>query len=223
MKQRENSMDSIAIILKDVVKEYGGTRVIDGLSYRFLSGSRTAVVAPSGEGKTTLLRLILGLEHLDGGQIWYEKELLASAVFQEDRLLSYASPLENIRAVLPNGERTNAEICEELSQVGLLDAAYRRSALLSGGMKRRTAIVRAVLMSGNLLVMDEPFKGLDQNLKRHVMKYVKERIKGRTFLLVTHERDEAEYFGAEILELDTCGRGKHMSSGGEEGGVLIYG
>lgn len=194
-------MDSIEIYLEKIVKEYGGKQVIDGLSYRFLSGSRTAIVAPSGVGKTTLLRIILGLEQADKGKIWYQKELLASAVFQEDRLFSYASPLENIRAVLPGGKWTDKEICQELSQVGLLEAACRQVALLSGGMKRRTAIVRAVLMPGNLLVMDEPFKGLDEVLKGQVMNYVKERIGGRTFLLVTHELREAEYFGAEVLKL----------------------
>lgn len=201
MKQERIFMDAIEISLKQVVKEYEGRRVIDHFSYRFLAGSRTAVVAPSGVGKTTLLRIILGLEQLEGGRICYTKELLASVVFQEDRLFEYASSLENIRAVLPNGRMTDAEICKELSQVGLLEAAYRRVALLSGGMKRRVAIVRAVLMPGNLLVMDEPFKGLDRERKEQVMDYVKERIGGRTFLFVTHMREEAAYLGAEILEL----------------------
>lgn len=197
-----NIMDSIEISLERVVKEYGGRRVIDGLSYRFLAGSRTAIVAPSGVGKTTLLRMILGLEQVDRGRIWYQKELLASAVFQEDRLFAYASPFENIRAVLPDGRWTDKEIRQELSYVGLLDAVSRQVALLSGGMKRRTAIVRAVLMPGNLLVMDEPFKGLDEGLKRQVMDYVKERIGKRTFLFVTHELEEARYFGAGVLKLE---------------------
>lgn len=195
-------MDSIEIYLENVEKEYNGRKVIDGLFYHFLAGSRTAVVAPSGAGKTTLLRLILGLERSDKGQIRYGKKLLASAVFQEDRLFPYASPLENIRAVLSKQRMTEEEICSELSMVGLSDAVYRRVSLLSGGMKRRTAIVRAVLMYGNLLVLDEPFQGLDQNRKQQVMQYVAERIEGRTFLLVTHDREEAKYFDSKILELN---------------------
>lgn len=200
MKQKEFLMDSIEISLEKVVKEYHKRRVIDDFSFRFLAGSRTAIIAPSGVGKTTLLRIILGLEALDGGQIWYQKKLFASVVFQEDRLLEYASPFENIRAVLPKKSMTETEICEEFSQVKLFDDVYRQCAFLSGGMKRRVAIVRAVLMPGNLLVMDEPFKGLDRELKGQVMKYVEERIGGRTFLLVTHDREEAIYFNAERLE-----------------------
>ncbi len=205
MKQKRVSMDSIAITLEKIEKEYEGRKVIDKLSYSFLAGSKTAITAPSGVGKTTLLRLILGLEKLDQGQIWYEKKLQASVVFQEDRLLDYASALENIRAVLPDKEISDNKICKELSRVGLLDAAYRRVSLLSGGMKRRVALVRAVLMPGNLLVLDEPFKGLDQERKQQVMAYIKEKIEGRTFLLVTHEQEEAVYFGAEVLKLGKSG------------------
>ncbi len=200
MKRKTYAMDSIEISLEDVRKEYNKKQVIEGLSFRFLAGSKTAVIAPSGAGKTTLLRIILGLEQPDGGRIQYQKELFASAVFQEDRLLEYASPLENIRAVLPKKTMTEAEIYKELSQVKLSEDAYRQCCFLSGGMKRRVAIVRAVLMPGNLLVMDEPFKGLDPELKEQVMEYVKERIKGRTFLLVTHNREEAVYFQAESLK-----------------------
>ena len=154
MKQKRVSMDSIAITLEKIEKRYGEKQVIDKLSYLFLAGSRTVIAAPSGVGKTTLLRLILGLEALDRGQIWYEKKLQASVVFQEDRLFDYASALENIRAVLPDKKISDTKICEELSQVGLLEDAYRRVSLLSGGMKRRVALVRAVLMPGNLLVLD---------------------------------------------------------------------
>ena len=96
MKQKRVSMDSIAITLEKIEKEYEGRKVIDKLSYSFLAGSKTAITAPSGVGKTTLLRLILGLEKLDQGQIWYEKKLQASVVFQEDRLLDYALSLIHI-------------------------------------------------------------------------------------------------------------------------------
>lgn len=194
-------MDSIRITLKNITKVYDGRRVIDCLSYSFPAGSKTAIVAPSGAGKTTLLRLLLGLEQADEGMICYEKTLLASAVFQEDRLFEYTSSLENIGAVLPVGLYSEQEIYDELSNVGLSEAAYRRVSLLSGGMKRRTAIVRAVLMPGNLLIFDEPFKGLDEGLKQQVMNYVANRIHGRTFIFVTHDRTEAEYFQADILNL----------------------
>lgn len=200
-QHRFTDMDSITITLKNITKEYDGRQVIDHLSYLFMAGSKTAVVAPSGAGKTTLLRLLLGLEQADEGILCYEKALLASVVFQEDRLFEYTSPLENIRAVLPVGLYSEQEIYNELSKVGLSEAAYRRVSLLSGGMKRRTAIVRAVLMPGNLLIFDEPFKGLDEALKRQVMNYVANRIQGRTFIFVTHDWTEAEYFQADILNL----------------------
>jgi len=193
-------MDSITIILDRISKEYGGKRLIHSLSATLTAGSRTAIVAPSGAGKTTLLRMIMGLVKPDEGTIHYEKPLSVSAAFQEDRLLEYTSPLENIKAVLPNGFRTEQEICKELSQVALNEAAYRTVSLLSGGMKRRTALVRAVMMPGNLLVLDEPFKGLDEKLKRQVMEYVETGMQGRTFLIVTHDKNEAEFFQAKMLE-----------------------
>lgn len=202
MKQDNlTAMDSVAVTLTNITKSYKEKQIIDGLSYQFAAGSKTAVVAPSGKGKTTLLRLIAGLEKPDKGTIHYEKALHASAVFQEDRLFEYASSFENLKAVLPAGLYSEQDICRELAAVGLKEAAYRRVSLLSGGMKRRTAIVRAMIMPGNLLLLDEPFKGLDEALKQQVMHYVRERIEGRTFILVTHDWTEAEFFQADILNL----------------------
>jgi len=196
-----NDMDSITVSLKNITKEYGGKQIIDHLSYQFEKGSKTAIVAPSGTGKTTLLRLIAGLIKPDSGTINYDKTLHASIVFQEDRLLEYTSSLETIKAVLPTRFCSDQAICNELAKVGLLEAAYRRVSFLSGGMKRRIAIVRAIMMPGNLVILDEPFKELDKALKQQVMNYVAERIQDRTFILVTHNQTEAEYFQTNILNL----------------------
>ena len=155
---------------------------------------------PSGAGKTTLLRILMGLETQDRGIITGLDGLRLSAVFQEDRLCENLNPVSNLRLVTPALSRTAA--AEALAAVGLTDCQRQPARELSGGMRRRVAILRALLAEYDLLFLDEPFKGLDQETKEIVMADTRRRCSGRTVLFVTHDSAELEALGAvKRLEL----------------------
>ncbi|MBQ8174102.1 MAG: ATP-binding cassette domain-containing protein [Clostridia bacterium] len=187
------------IVIKNLSKRYGELLVLDGFSAHFAGGKTTCVMGRSGCGKTTLLRLLLGLERADGGKIT-GVPARCSAVFQEDRLCPEFSAIENVRIAAPR--RTGEEIRATLSAL-LLDGEAQEKPVseLSGGMRRRVAIARALLAEGELLLMDEPFKGLDEATRDAVLAYVKRATAGRTVILVTHDEAEAKALAAPILYL----------------------
>lgn len=184
------------IILEKVCKSFGGKPVLQDLSAVFPQGSLSGIMGPSGVGKTTLLRVLLGLETLDGGQIHGIKGLRKSAVFQEDRLCENLFPGANIRLVTPS--LTVRAVKEAMDAVGLCGCGEQPVRTLSGGMRRRVALLRALLAEWDILLLDEPFKGLDEATKDKVMAYAASRCRGRTVLLVTHDRAEAQAMGAVI-------------------------
>ncbi len=178
------------IKLEKVCKSFDGKPVLQDLSASFPYGALSCVMGPSGVGKTTLLRILLGLETLDSGQIHGIRGLRKSAVFQEDRLCGNLSPGANIRLVTPS--LTVRAVEEAMDAVGLCGCGEQPVRTLSGGMRRRVALLRALLAEWDVLLLDEPFKGLDEATKGTVMAYAASRCRGRTVLLVTHDRAEAE-------------------------------
>ena len=185
--------------LQNITKSFGDRTVLRDLSLTFLPGAVTCVTGPSGCGKTTLLRLLAGLETPDAGTV-EGTEGKAAFVFQEDRLCEDHSVLGNIRLVTGKS-MSPPEIRRHLAEVGLEEAADRPVRELSGGMKRRVAIVRAVCYPADLVLLDEPFGGLDSALRTRVMTYVSERCRGRTLILVTHDLSEAAFLGASVIRL----------------------
>ena len=139
---------------------------IDGVSLRVQSGEFVVVCGESGCGKTTLLRLILGLETPDGGEIAGVPARRA-AVFQEDRLCPQLTALENV--LLISGRKKEREARDMLARLGLGESLAVPAAELSGGMRRRCALARALCAEFDLLVFDEPFKGLDEANRRAAM------------------------------------------------------
>ncbi len=188
------------IELHSLCKSFDGRGILQNLSASFPDGQITCIVGPSGCGKTTLLNLILGLLLPDSGEITGLPSGRIAAVFQEDRLIEHLSPLANIRLVLPRSF-PESEILHALESVGLKNAARQPVRELSGGMKRRAALVRALLTDSPLIVMDEPFKGLDAETRETVIRFAKPRLRERTALIVTHDPAEAKMLGAEIFEL----------------------
>lgn len=182
------------IIVEHLWKRYGDKQVFQDYSLRIRQGTVSAIMAPSGAGKTTLIRLLAGLETADSGTISGLDGKKVSMVFQEDRLCSHLSAVMNIRFVCDKNISKN-QICNELQQVGLGGSELRPVSELSGGMKRRVALVRALLVPYDILILDEPFKGLDEEMKEKVMDYTKEKSSGKTVILVTHDEKEAEYMG----------------------------
>ena len=187
-----------------LTKSYGDTLVLDKFSQTFPCPGTVALMGPSGCGKTTLLRLLAELERPDSGRV--ERRNAGgkvSMVFQEDRLLEVLTARENICAVLPADRRELAALC--LARCGLGEAAELYPAQMSGGMKRRLAIARAVAYGGDILLLDEPFRGLDHETKRQVMRLVfpEEGLadNGALTLLVTHDVEEALAVSQYILLL----------------------
>ena len=144
------------IRVEELCKSYGGKPVLTGLTAVFREGV-TCIAAPSGTGKTTLLRLLLGLERPDGGTIT-GADCRWAAVFQEDRLLEHLSALANLRFALGEVPREAEAV---LSHLGLSPADARSVRAWSGGMRRRLALARALLAPWEALALDEPFTGLE--------------------------------------------------------------
>lgn len=174
--------------VENLTVQYGGTAVLENFSAEFPDGGVTAVSGRSGCGKTTLLAVLLGLLRPDGGTVSGFRQ--PSAVFQEDRLLPFLSAEKNIAMT---AGCTEAEAGEALLSVGF-DTADRgkRAFELSGGMARRVAIVRAMLAPGDAVLLDEPFKGLDERTRAQVVRFVCENRRGRTMVVVTHDPRDAE-------------------------------
>ena len=187
------------ITLIGVSKSFGDKTVLKDMSFTFKHGETTCIKGPSGCGKTTLLRIIAGLEEKDGGTITGVPEKI-SYVFQEDRLCEDFSAVSNITAVTGRSLKKEA-VYSHLKELGLEESALKPVRELSGGMKRRVAIARAVCYNSELLILDEPFKGLDVKLRQSVMDYIKRHTNGRTIICVTHDPAEAEYMGGTLIDM----------------------
>ena len=177
---------------------YGDHPVLKNVNLTLEPGQRLALMGPSGCGKTTLLRLALGLEQPKDGSVENTFSKTA-AVFQEPRLLPWRTAAENVNLVLGDKADTLPKAHAVLTSLGLGDAADKCPGELSGGMQQRVAIARALAVDGDLLILDEPFKAMDESLRREVMAQVART--NAAILLVTHDREEAEILGCEIMEM----------------------
>ncbi len=184
--------------IQHLCKSFDGKMVLDHVSLTLESGGTACLMAPSGRGKTTLLRCIAGLETPDSGQITDLPERIAY-VFQEDRLCDGFSAVDNIRLVTGKalGEGEIRRHLEELGLAGSLDQPVRE---LSGGMRRRVVISRAVCFGADLLLLDEPFKGLDGEARQQTADYILRHRGAAAILCVTHDREDAAALGgADIV------------------------
>lgn len=188
------------IIVKDLKKTYQQLPVLTDLNQNFYSGSPYCLMGPSGAGKTTLLRLLLRLEQPDSGSISFPDGGHLSAVFQEDRLCEAFSPIENI-AMVVSKEITISQIKQELVRLLPEESLIRPVSTLSGGMKRRTAICRALMAPSDGILMDEPFTGLDEETKKNVIHFIREKTAGKLLLISTHQEEDLELLGAALVTL----------------------
>lgn len=185
--------------IKNVSKSYGAEQVLENVSFEINEGDAVVISGPSGRGKTTLLRLMMGLEKPDSGEIIGTPEKIA-AVFQEDRLPPEFTALKCVRMTSPKSA-SKAEIENRLTELGLGEHINKPVSELSGGMKRRVAICRAVLGSSDAVYMDEPFTGLDYDTKVRVIEYVKKYCTGKTLVVVSHSSEDAELLGAKEIRI----------------------
>ena len=163
-------------------------------------GSKVAITAPSGCGKTTLLLLLAGLLKPQKGTILFPSSCKkVSMVFQENRLLPSINIVKNIKLVNPR--LSDNAILTLLEKAGLSSYALRKPANLSGGEQRRIAIIRALAADYDLLLLDEPFTGLDIDTKKHIINFIKEQTNNKTVVLVSHNPED--FIGYKIIPIFT--------------------
>lgn len=183
------------IELREVSKKFNDISVIENLSIAFRENKVTFIMGQSGIGKSTLIKILLGITIPDSGKITGMKSKKISAVFQEDSLCENLSVYLNLKIV--NDKLSEEEAEKYKKDVGLECVLSKRIRDLSGGMKRRVAILRAIIAEFDILIMDEPFKGLDIDTKNRVMDFIIENTKEKTVIIVTHDIKEHEYFSAK--------------------------
>lgn len=178
----ENSVnDNLPCVqLKNVVKSFDGQPVIDSFSTDYLAGQVYYLTSPSGSGKTTLLRILAGLTKADEGEILVPKT--CSMVFQEDRLCEDYSAVKNVELAMGDSKRAAQALKKLLDE----EAIHKPCKALSGGMKRRVALVRAMETESEFVLLDEPFTGMDADTKHRAEAYIRESQRGRTLIIATH-------------------------------------
>ena len=184
--------------LHELSLSFGDRRVLEHCGLSLAAGDRIALMGPSGCGKTSLLRVALGLQKPDAGEVLLTASRPA-AVFQEPRLLPWLSALENVNLVLSDGPATLDEAAAWLDRLELAEAKELLPAELSGGMQQRVSLARALAYTPDLLLLDEPFKGMDEALRGRVLRQLSDALGGAALLLVTHAEEEAEALGCRIL------------------------
>lgn len=185
------------IKLVKIKKKFNDVTVLNDLDMTIKEGSVSCIMGASGSGKTTLANILVGLVKQDEGEVHGLKEARIAAVFQEDRLIEHWDAVKNVLLVCGR-DITESVVKEHFRRVGLEAIRSKPVRNLSGGMRRRVAIVRALLAESNIIILDEPFKGLDEALKQQVIAYIAEQTAGKTVIIITHDRDDAKLFGADI-------------------------
>lgn len=183
-----------------VSKAFGDVDVLDGFSMRIASGDRVCIMAPSGTGKTTLLRIVAGMEQSDSGRV--DADTAPSTVSQLSRLIEAFTASENLAVVAKDA----SELAHGLELLGLLipDASSwegKPVSELSGGMRRRVELARALAHPSGTVILDEPFAGLDNAARRNAASILLDSLCDRTLIVATHDAHDAELLDAEIVRL----------------------
>ena len=198
--------------LQGIRRSFSGRTVLGALDLEIASGEFLALLGPSGCGKSTLLRLIAGLDQPDAGKVGHDNPDAALAyVFQDASLMPWRSVLGNVALPLELGgcgrDEREARAAALLDTVGLSDASHRFPGELSGGMRMRVSLARALVTRPALLLLDEPFAALDeltrQYLDEHVQQLWLER--GMTVVFVTHSISEAVFLADRVIVMSTAG------------------
>ena len=181
---------------------------LEDFSYEFTPGI-TAVLAPSGAGKTTMARIIKGFEEPDSGTLTGAKNSRMAYLFQEDRLLPWLSVKGNMLLALLagncTGQAAEAAVAATAEKLEIADALLMMPSELSGGMAHRAAMGRTLLFGGEVLILDEPFRGLDEELRGRIIEDISDELRPtdrpKTVILITHDEDLAEKLADRVVRL----------------------
>jgi len=187
--------------IKQLNKNYGENIIFKQFNVELKENTINCILGPSGCGKTTLLNIIAKLDKDFIGKLEGFKDKTFSYIFQEPRLLNWFSVYKNLQVILKDHENREKIIDKYLKMVGLYEYRYYYPHQLSGGMKQRLSIARAFAFKSDILLMDEPFKGLDPKLKKNLIDSFINLWKQdkRTIIFVTHDIDEAILLGDDIF------------------------
>ena len=204
--------------LQNINKAFGGKQILTNFSLSIPEKQILAIVGPSGGGKTTLLRMLAGLETIDSGEIYYngeslaidelEKRNLLGFVFQDFQLFPHLSVLDNLTLSPIKTMSMEKEVAEKkarglLEQLGLAGYADAFPFSLSGGQKQRVALARAMMINPEIIGYDEPTSALDPELRLEVEKLIlQNKDRGMTQIVVTHDFQFAENIADQILKVD---------------------
>lgn len=204
--------------LKNISKQFGQKKIFDQFNLTIEDGKILSLVGPSGGGKTTLLRMLAGLETIDSGEIIYNGEVvpidhlenlnLLGFVFQDFQLFPHLSVLENlilspVKTMGMSKEEANEKALGLLKRLGLGEHAGAYPYSLSGGQKQRVALARAMMIDPQIIGYDEPTSALDPELRQEVEKLIlQNREAGMTQIVVTHDLQFAETISDHILKIN---------------------
>ncbi len=190
-------MDDVTIRISHVSKSFGKLKVLDDLNFEIKKGERILIFGPTGIGKTTILKMIAGILKADGGSV--EVEGTVGYVFQEPRLLPWKTAVENINLVLSDRKKA----MEWLEKVGLKGFENHYPNSLSGGMKQKVALARALAIEPQILLLDEPLSGLDFKARDEILSLLDKILSANrsTVVYVTHDMKEVSNFTDKVLVL----------------------
>jgi len=209
----ENALNKIAVSVKNVSKNYGEVEALKNMSLDFPKGQLTSLLGPSGCGKTTLLKIIAGLLPASNGEVIVNGSKVETPgpdrafVFQDFALLPWATVIRNVAfgLELRGVNKTERESIAQkyISDVGLKGFENSFPHELSGGMRQRVGLARALSVNADVLLMDEPFSAVDEQTRRKFQEDLLNLIKveKKTFIFVTHSIEEAVYVSDQIAIL----------------------
>ena len=183
--------------ITNLTKKFGNKVIFDNCSFEIPDKKITYIIGESGSGKTTLLRILSGLDKDYTGKFDFDN-LKFAYVFQEPRLFDAISVEKNLKIV---NENSNKSINEILEIVELSNETSSLPSTLSGGMKMRISIARAIYSDADIYLLDEPFSSLDVDLKSRIIPRVFNYLKGKTIIVVSHDLEESKNFADNIINL----------------------
>lgn len=183
------------IKIRGINKRYGESIVFNGLNIDFIEKGVNFIKGPSGSGKTTLVNIIAGIDPYYSGSIDSRLTQSKAMVFQEDRLIENLTVSFNIRLMMKEDKKMALpKIREALAKIGMAKSETKKVSELSGGQKRRVAILRAVLADRRLLIFDEALQGIDDENKDRLMNYLLPLMEDKTVVWISHDQRESKYF-----------------------------
>lgn len=183
--------------LKNVTFSYDNKQVLKDFSLTVNEGERVCIFGKSGIGKSTLVRLITGLEKQGSGEINNTFDM--SVLFQEDRLLPFKTVYGNIKMF---SKKSDAQIDSVLTALDIIDCKDSYPSQLSGGMSRRASLARTLLIDADLYIFDEPFASLDGSNTKLAIDLINTCTKDKAVVLITHDKNDAVALGCKIIDME---------------------